>query len=144
LIVLQGFPYRTAAWLQRLEQNRHIVASAATLRVRQSGNPPPPPHPPPPLLHPIPAELGTLRLSKIQPLHGARLRAGREIYLKPKSSDRALRRDYLAQWGGNTEMVAEKAEPTLLHVSLQDAAALVGCSSEAKVLTIFFIFHTNT
>jgi len=37
----QGFPYRTAAWLHRLEQNRHIVASAATLRVRHS--PPPPP-----------------------------------------------------------------------------------------------------
>mmetsp|Transcript_3850 Transcript_3850/g.12697 ORF Transcript_3850/g.12697 Transcript_3850/m.12697 type:complete len:435 (-) Transcript_3850:139-1443(-) len=129
----EGFPYRTSAWLDRLAASKHLVATAATLRVRL----PDPPPPPPPVLRPIPADR-VLRGPPIRTKHGAHLWAGREIWMPAGSTDAALRSAYASQSAADNPIVDGEGEPTLLHVTLQDAAAMLGCSADAPALQELF------
>eukprot|EP00967_Tisochrysis_lutea_P143835 scaffold267659_cov35-Tisochrysis_lutea.AAC.5 len=133
-----GVRYRTSAWLERLEKTRHVAASAATVRVLRPHMPPPPSSPsPPPLLRRLPKELWSGSAPKITK-HGAYLRQGREIWLPVASSDESLRSSYAAQAFARNRIVDGAGEPTLLHVTLQDAQALLACSSEVGQLERLF------
>ena len=128
----EGFPYRTAAWLERLRESAPFFVSSATVRPDGGGR----------------SDSATSR----GPRHGALLAHGHTISLPAGASDVRLReafREAAGRWSRRQPPpavpLAASREPTLLHVSLEDAASLLGCTSEQPVLATLFqrLFSTR-
>ena len=128
----EGFPYRTAAWLERLRESAPFFVSSATVRPDGGGR----------------SDSATSR----GPRHGALLAHGHTISLPAGASDVRLReafREAAGRWSQRQPPpavpLAASREPTLLHVALDDAASLLGCTSEQPVLATLFqrLFSTR-